>query len=236
MRRKLVLLNLVLLALAAVAGWRLRIEWVEAHRHESAVIHAKLPPAAAPPFKALEPPPPVTPVQYQDIAQKDLFAKDRNPNVVVETVAAPPPPPMPPLPVIRGIFNFGGVSAIMAENTKTQPKEVHPGDKVGEFTLVALNNQEIVLEWNGEQVHKNVSELMDHSIPEQAAAPAAAAAAAPPPTPQINAKSGPGVDMGAGRKACVPGDATPAGTMQDGLKKVTWETPFGTGCAWEVPK
>jgi hypothetical protein len=39
-----------------------------------------------------------------------------------------------------------------------------------------------------------------------------------------------------GRKSCVAGDTTPVGTVVDGLKKITWDTPFGKGCAWEAPK
>jgi hypothetical protein len=43
------------------------------------------------------------------------------------------------------------------------------------------------------------------------------------------------VDIGNGRKACVAGETAPDGTVVQGLKKVSWETPFGKGCAWETP-
>jgi hypothetical protein len=237
LKRKLIILNLVLAALAGAAAWRLRVEWLNAKRHEEAILRRHIPPAPAPPYSPLQKPAALVPVQYADIAQKDLFSKDRNPTVVVEKPAPPPPPPMPPLPIVRGVLNFDGITAIMSEDKKTQPKEVRTGDKIGQFTLVALNTQELVLEWNGQQVRKPINELMDHTIPEPAAAPAPAAAAAPAPAQtQITAKSGPGVDIGQGRKACIPGDTTPVGTVMDGLRKVTMATPFGEACVWETPK
>ena len=239
MKRKLLALNLVLVALIALAGWGLRLEWIAAKEREKAVLGRTIKPAPAPEHVPLPNVQPVLPARYIDIANKDLFSKERNPTIVVEPEAPPPPKPMPPLPVVRGILNLDGVTAIMSENPKAMQKEVRPGDSIGEFKLLAINSQEIVLEWDGKQLRKNVAELFDRSIPEPAAAPAAASAAAPAPAvnkPSLAQKTGPGVDMGAGRKACVPGDTTPVGTVVDGLKKVTWETPFGTGCAWEPPK
>ncbi len=231
------MLNLVLAALTGLAAWRLKVEVQDAERHEREILNTHIPPAPAPPYLPLQPPAPLTPVQYIDIASKDLFSKDRNPTVVVEKPVEAPPPPMPALPIVRGVLNIGGITAIMSESTKTQPKEVRVGDKVGEFTLVAINSQELVLDWNGQQVTKGINELMDHSIPEPAA-PAAppAGQAPPPPQTQMTPKAGPGVDIGQGRKACVPGDSTPDGTVVDGLRKVSLPTPFGTACVWETPK
>lgn len=240
MKRKLILLNLVLVALIGAAAWQLRVQWLAAKQHERATLGVKVKPAQAPPYTPLAGAPPVVPAQYLEIATKDLFSKERNPEVRLDPPPPPPPPtPMPPLPVVRGILNIDGVTAIMSENPKAVQKEVRPGEAIGEFKLVAVNNQEIVLEWNGQQLHKKLEEMLDHTIPEPAQAPAAVAAQAAPANtskPQMAAKAGPGVDMGAGRKACIPGDDSPAGTVVDGLKKVTWDTPFAKGCAWEPSK
>jgi hypothetical protein len=144
---------------------------------------------------------------------------------------------MPALPVVRGVLNIDGPTAIMSEKAGGGQKEVRPGENFGEFKLVAVNTEEIVLEWNGQQVKRNVAELRDRSSSEPAAAPAnAAPPAAKVNTPAMAPKAGPGPDMGAGRKACNPGDTTPDGTVVDGLKKVSWDTPFGKGCAWEAAK
>src|SRR6202035_3233990 len=92
------------------------------------------------------PPPPITnppaaePVRaagYIDIAQKDLFSKDRNPTVVVEAAPAPAKPPMPKLPLFHGLVDLGdGPMAIMSDGAKAPHRDYQPGDKVGAFTLV----------------------------------------------------------------------------------------------------
>jgi hypothetical protein len=239
LKRKLILLNLALAGLIGAAAWQLRVEWLAAKQHEKEVLGVKVKPAAPPLYV---PPPvaqPVVPAQYLDVAGKDLFSKDRNPNVIVEPPPPPPPPkPMPALPVVKGILNIDGVTAIMSESGNAMQKEIKPGEQIGEFKLLAINNEEIVLEWEGKQVRKKVQDLFDHTIPEPARGPAANTppAAAAAPKPAVAAKAGPGQDIGAGRKACVPGDTTPVGTIVDGLKKITWATPFGEGCAWEAPK
>ena len=240
MKRKLILLNLVLVALIAAAAWRLRVDWLAAKEHEKIMLGRKIKPVAPPEHVPLPHVQPVMPAQYIEIANKDLFTKERNPTIVVEQpkVEVPPPKPMPPLPVVRGILNLDGVTAIMSVEPKAPQKEIKPGDAIGEFKLVAVNNQEIVLEWDGQEVRRNLQELFDRSTPEPAAAPAAAnaAPAAAPAKPSIAVKSAPGVDMGAGRKACAQGDDSPAGTVVDGWKKYYWDSPLGRGCYWEVPK
>jgi hypothetical protein len=240
LKRKIILLNMALAVLICAACWQLRVQWLAARQHEAEVLRTKPKPVAALPYNPPPAPQPVMPAQYLDVAAKDLFVKDRNPNVIVKPPPPPPPPkPMPALPVVKGILNIEGITAIMTESGKSAQKEIRPGDQIGEFKLLAISNQEIVLEWDGQEVRRPVEELFDHSAPEPA--PAAAAqntpAAAQPNKPAIVQKaSGPGVDIGAGRKSCVPGDTTPVGTIVDGLKKTSWETPFGQGCAWEAPR
>jgi hypothetical protein len=239
LKRKLILLNLALAGLIGAAAWQLRIQWLAAKQHEKDVLSVKVKPGAPPMYVAPPPAQPVVPAQYLDVANKDLFSKDRNPNVVVEPPPPPPPPkPMPALPLVKGILNIDGITAIMSESGKAAQKEIRPGEQIGEFKLLAINNQEIVLEWEGQEVRRKLEEVMDHTIPEPAPAPAANTPAAAPAQnkPALQVKAGPGQDIGAGRKACVPGDTTAVGTVVDGLKKVTWSTPFGEGCAWETPK
>jgi SAM-dependent methyltransferase len=91
--------------------------------------------------------------------------------------------------------------------------------------------------FNGEQITKGVDELKvrDEENSQQAATTARTevpAAAAPQPMIQ----AGPGVDIGAGRRACVKNDSTPPGAVVDGLRKVVTESPFGPVCRWEPVK
>jgi hypothetical protein len=232
------LLNLTLLALSVAAGVHLRREWIDARTREQEVLERRLRPVPAPrvaPLPAVEP---VKAATYNEIAQKMLFSKDRNPIVVVEAPPPPKPVPMPALPLFHGVVDFGdGPMAIMSEGPKGAHRDYQPGDKVGAFKLVALNNEELVLEWEGKTITKRVDEFIDRSTPAPAAAGQAAAAKAAPVAPPVTtAAAAPGGDLNGGVKACQPGDTSPAGTVSDGMRKVIKPTPFGSRCYWESEK
>jgi hypothetical protein len=238
-KRKLLLANLALLAFATAGAVHLRREWVEAHTREQAVLEKRIQPAPPPRMPAPAAIEPVKAAGYNDIAQKMLFSKDRNPVVVVEPPPAPKVVPMPALPLFHGVVNLGdGPMAIMSVGPKGPHRDYQPGDKVGEFTLVAVNNEELVLEWQGQTITKKVDEILDRGT---TAAPApgpvaAAAAAAAPPRPVAPATAEPGGDLTRGVRACQPGDSSPAGTVADGMVKVIRSTPFGAKCFWESAK
>src|SRR6185295_17971778 len=106
MNRKILLLNLALLALLGTLGWMLRAHWQQARAEHLATlakaprVNAQLPPPAP------VPPQPAVPANYLEVAQRMLFSKDRNPNVIIEAPPPPPPPkpeePPPPRPVYFG--------------------------------------------------------------------------------------------------------------------------------------
>ena len=151
---------------------------------------------------------------------------------------------MPQLPVAYGVMNLGdGPTAILSEKPGAQHRSYRAGEKVGPFKLVALNNRELVLEWEGKYVKKTIEELTDRKpIVVQQAEPAAASTPNAPAQQQITTLSGeakpaaPGVDIGASARGCTPGDTSPAGTVQDGFRKVIAKTPFGDTCRWEPVK
>lgn len=235
MRKKLILLDLVLVALVAVTAMRVRDRWLEARKREGVVLRVPVKPAPAPPFSAIAKTEPVSPAQYVEIAQKYLFSPDRNPTVVIEVA---PPKPMPPLPLLRGIMDFGrGRTAILSAKKGAPSQGYRAGDTIGEFTLVSVEADELVFEWDGKKVAKKVEELLDRSKPapdEQpvaAAAPAPAPAPAPPPTTPRD--FGPGIDLGDSKKSCQADDPAPDGSVKDGFRKVLRVTPFGKTCYWE---
>ena len=95
------------------------------------------------------PPPPVKPapfqaINYNDVAQKMLFSKDRNPNIPPPAPTARRrrrPPPMPALPHLYGVLGLpDGAVAIMSEKAGTPQKKVRVGDSVGEFKIAKSNN------------------------------------------------------------------------------------------------
>jgi len=240
LKRKLLLLNVVLIALIVAVGWRLRREWLDSKAREQAILKAQVRPPAPPSISPLPKTQPVTPTNYLDIAQKMLLSKDRNPAVVVETAPPPAVKPLPPLPVMYGIMDLGdGPTALMSDKAGSRHHGVRPGEKVGEYTLVALNDQEVTLEFEGRTVVKKPEELKERSQQPSSGADAGARTAPPPGTAAPPISSGrpePGVDVAPGIRACQPGDSSAPGTVANGMRKVVTQSPFGDTCRWEAVK
>ena len=231
------LLNLLLAGLTAAAGWRLREDWLRDRQHASAVLQSRVKPVPPPTLVPLAVPAPYAAPAYADVAQKDLFSKDRNPNVIIEPVAVKPKPKWPTLPVLYGVMGLpGGMIAMMSEKAGGRSHGVGVGDKIGEFKLVALNGEKVSFEFQGETQEANLRDLLDRTnaarddsggaSTSMNPANIAAQRGGPPPPPK------PGTDIGAQMKACQPGDTSPAGTLVDGFKKVLEKTPFGDACRW----
>ena len=236
MKRKLILLNIALVVLAAAASWQLRTRWLEGKAQERKVLAQSAKPVVAPPPPALETPQPAKAAGYSEVAQKTLFSRDRNPNVVVEVA---PPKPVPEFPVAFGIMNLGGNSVAILTTKQGEPSHRYsPGDKVGEFILTDVENDAIVLEWDGRQFRKSLKEL-------RAAAPAAPAAAAPAAVAArtvvepvraavASPDPGPGAQTTEEHRDCQGGDTAPAGTIRNGYRKVLVASPFGDLCRWDL--
>jgi hypothetical protein len=223
-----------------MVGMRARERWLEARKREQAILRQRPAPLPPPPFSPLPEAEPVQPATYAGIAQQMLFSKDRNPVVVIEKPAPAPPKPMPALPVLFGVMNIDGPTAILAEKSGAQPRELRPGQAIGDFKLLAVSGQQIVFEWDGKRVERKIDDLVYRAAPEKSEAPRSQGSvaapqqdAAPPPKPQVAARPEPGVDVGAGVRACQPGDASPAGTVVGGMRKVVSASPFGNVCRWE---
>jgi hypothetical protein len=240
MKQRLFVLDLVLLVLVIFAAITLRRHWVEARDREQKLLAETVPPIPPP---AVAPIPPVSPakaIQYVEVAEKMLFSKDRSSAVILDPPPPPPPPKaMPQLPTARGVMAFGGTPIVMLSEKNGVPhKGVRPGEKIGDFKLLAVNNTHILLEWEGLRVLRRLEDIADKSTAPAEAAPAADTAAAAPAAPQVIAptRPTPGVQLGTETRACVPGDSSPPGTVADGYRKVVTPTPFGASCRWEVAK
>jgi len=237
MNRKIIALNLALLALLATLGWMLRAHWLETRAQELATLakvaraKAQLPPPAP------APPEPVVPANYLEVAQKTLFSKDRNPNVIIETVPPPAPKPEEPppaRPLYYGQMGLGEPVAFLSAEKGGQ-KGFHVGDKVGPFKLVAFNRDTITFEWKDKTLQYPLAELKPKNTPPaQAAALPAGQAASSTPVIGISTEKTPvlGPQNGATR-GCVVGDSSPSGTVKDGYKKSIVPGMFGPMCQWE---
>jgi hypothetical protein len=260
MNRKMIWLNVALTGLIVLLGWQLRVRRQQTEAQQRAVLlqparkQAVFAPPQGPPVR------PVTPADYIDTAQKMLFAKDRNPNVIVEVPPPPPPPPPPPkmpdLPYYYGQLRFGGppVIELRAANAKEQ-KGYAAGDKIGDFTVVSFDRDTVTFDWNGEEVVRNFTDLKPKEAPaavsqqQQAAAPPPQASAAPASkgviaigasdsdaasTSSIPSVVGP--DVGGGYYGCKTGDTTPSGTVVSGFLKTSSQGLMGASCRWERTK
>ncbi len=241
MRGRLLLLNLALLAGCAAAAWRLKAMHEERARNQEAFLKERAVPAAAPPLSLPAPAPQVPAATYLPLAQKLLFSKDRNPDVVIEVAA---PKPVPPLPHYYGLMNFGDEPRVILAVQGQGQKSYVAGDRVGEFRLAAVEPEGLVFEWEDRTIRAKFEQLRDKSgaaaaQPQQAAAQAAPAPAAQPQPAAVATVStlseakGPGGEAGAPTRPCQPGDNSPAGTVSDGYRKVMARTPFGQSCYWE---
>src|SRR5262249_42598653 len=157
-----------------------------------------------PPYTPLASEPPVMPTAYVNIPDKMLWDRSRNSTVVVEVPPPPPPKPMPPLPVYHGMMSLGsGPTAFFSLTADAPPKSVHIGEDIGQFKLVSVNADEVVLEWDGQIVRKTVAELSGYvGAPAVPVAQERTESAPPPPAAPPPVKSGPGEDTAFGFKTC----------------------------------
>lgn len=262
---KLRLLEFGLLAIIALLGWQMRRELHEARAREQALLSARLKPAAVPGLAPLPKFTPITAIQYAEAAAKNLFSKDRNPNVILDPTPPPKEKPVPPFPSARGVMLWPGFppTVVLSEKPGGTQKGYHPGDTIGDWKIVSVDPQYVDFEWDGKQFKKRIDELLDKTtIANEVAANAPASAPAPTPTSgSLGSASGsngsgsssssgsqfsnpapapgtpgPGIDLGGGYRACTTGDPTPSGAVVGGMRKVSAATPFGTSCRWEPAK
>jgi len=170
LNRRLVLLNLALLALAGALVWTLRANWLAAKTRERAVLQRKvaakavMPPPALPAVKA------VAPAEYIDVAGKMLFSKDRNPTVVVEPPKPAPEPVMPALPSYHGQMAIGEPVVLLSMTANAAQRSYHAGEQIGDFKLVSFDENRIAFEWKGKNVERKLEELRPKETTTQASA------------------------------------------------------------------
>jgi hypothetical protein len=246
LKPKIVALNILLVLALGVSVWQARSSWQQAQTKRRNNLSVKVKPLPAPPVTPAPKPDVAPATKYADVAMKDLFSKDRNPTVVIEPPKVEPPKIMPPLPVVYGVMGLpSGTKAIMAEKAGAGSRSVHAGDTIGEFKIASLDPQNVTFDWDGKQISRKIEDLIDRSnAPGAAGAQSAAVqsgantngaavqAAPPPPNNGQQVAPGPGKSTGGGMYACLPGDASPSGTVVNGLKKSSVPTPFGAMCSW----
>lgn len=239
LKPKLIAIDLLLVLAIAAIAWqgRLQLRQAQAERREN-LNPAVMKPAAVPPAIPQPEPEPAQPLKYVDVATKNLFAKDRNPDVIMDPPKVEAAKPMPPLPLVYGVLGLpGGTRAIMADRKGAGSKPVKSGDMIGEFRIVSLDTKNIVFDWDGTRISENIDDLMDRSGPaaggQQTALVPGSAIAAPNARTGVPPRPGGKPDNGHADRPCVAGDNSPPGTVADGYKKFGIISPFGViNCHW----
>src|ERR1051325_3528497 len=148
MNRRLLFLNLLLLAAVAGLVWTVRVRWIDAQNRERAMLQRSVPPRPIVPLQPVALPAPARPTEYVNVAQQMLFSRDRNPNVEVLPPPPPPPPkPVPPLPAVHGSMSAFGDHVVLLSLNGSQPKGYRQGDKIGEFKILEFDSEKIKFEW-----------------------------------------------------------------------------------------
>jgi len=241
LNRKIVLLNVLLLSLLIWLGMRLRANWMESKAREDAALARTATPGqqVAPPSVPMVDP--ASPAEYIDVAQRMLFSKDRDPNVIIDVVPPPPPPPekpVPTLPKYYGQMNFGE-PVILLSTERTPQKSYRAGDKIGEFKIAAFDRDSLTLEWNDKTLKNDLKDL----TPKEAERPVQVVAAPAPVAVQSASvtkmggappKSDPALGAPNGMyRTCLPNDTSPDGTVKDGFRKAIIGGLMGITCQWE---
>jgi hypothetical protein len=242
LKLKLIALNLLLVLALGAVGWQARIRWNEARMKRRNNLSVKIKPLPPPPLTPAPKPEGAPAAKYADVATKDLFSKDRNPDVVIDPPKVEAPKPMPPLPVVYGVLGLpSGTKAIMAEKAGLASRSVHAGDTIGEFKIASLDPQNVIFDWDGKQISRKIEDLIDRSNAAQPAGAQAAAAVQAGASSQQNkgqpVAAGPAKEVAGAppqaSRACVPGDDSPSGTVVGGYRKNFVASPFGPiGCTW----
>jgi hypothetical protein len=244
------LLNIVLLVVLVMLGHTLRQHWQEAKAHEASVLQKKTPTAPPPPNTPHPMVPRLEPNSYVDVAQKVLFAKDRNPDVIPPPpLPKPAPPPVPPFPIAHGVMIWGDVPPTIILSTrgaKDDQRAYRAGDKVGEFEIASIDDRQIVLTWDGKTFAKDISDLEAPDTPAPAEKRQRAAnepAAGPPPVQQvqnITTEAGPAngqnITPDGRTKTCDQNDPSPVGAVVGGYRKVAVPSPLAPSahfCQWQ---
>ena len=240
MSRNLILLNLLLLALCGLAGWRLSVYRKERVAEQTGFLARQEDPAPAPVVPLPASASRISASTYLAVAQQLLLSADRNPTVIVDVV---PPKIMPPLPRAYGAMDFGqGPRVVLAEKAGAPQRSYPIGERIGDFKILAVNRAGVVFEWDGKRVPATFDEMRDTTTAPSAAPPpqatiTAGATATQTTIKKITAsgeyqgKPGPGAGQ---MRPCMPGDTSPAGSVSDGYRKSLTEIGgFGKTCLWE---
>lgn len=211
MRRKLLLLNAVLLLVAVTLGSMVREEWLNYRRANNAAgirVEAGETTARSTPLFVPEAPPQAG--NYNPIFERNLFSPNRTEFEPAEAAAeTSTAPPMPGMPLLTGVTVIGErkLAFIQEPRVGAQPlnRTVQAGDTIMNFgKITEIRSDALVFTWGGST---HVVEMLSND-----AGRARAAVAARLQTTVIS--------IGAGRKGASAAVPAAAGTLPAGVAPI----------------
>ena len=245
MKRKLVLLNIALLATAGLLAWSLLGQW---RQFEAEHRMDRPDPGSGSPSAASEgPPPPTFASSFAAIVDHHLFNLDRS-NDLPEELSDGPQEELPPAPVLMGMMGIGEEEvALMVPGGSGSSGGLYRRLKVGEqldgYTLVRIETDRVVMTTGSREVRVGMERRTRR--PKRTARTAARAPSSTPSTTGVGAGSGSGNrrrgtssrrSARSARQRATTLMNTPVGTVNDGKRLLEQQTPFGPVRVWVEEK
>src|SRR5437016_1632748 len=105
----MVFLNTALVSMLGLLSWLLYRQSLWVHAREQRLWHAEFIPVQPVPLPPLAEVAPLVATSYAQIAQMNLFSRDRNSQVIIDPPAPIPEKPIPEFPVASGVMLWVGV-------------------------------------------------------------------------------------------------------------------------------
>jgi hypothetical protein len=226
--RRLLILNLILVAIVGAAVVRFYDAWVmfEATHQPSAVQPQ---PEVLPKLGATAPVNTVAPADWAEVPAHNLFSFDRTDLAMLEP-AAPPPPPKPPgpKPFLFGTVTLGKDKMAMVGPGQNGNRSFRPmkiGEVIDGWTITEILDKSIRIQGNNIEdsvIMNDPSAQIPRDYTRTAVAPASVSNVAPPVAARSTA-----APVAASPSSLFPGVPTSAQPTAPGRRRVIQMTPFG---------
>ena len=216
MVRRLLILNLALVAIVVAAGVRLHNDWMNFEAtHQTAIIQPE--PEPVPQVSAAAVQNPSAPADWVDIPSHNPFSFDRTDIPILEPAA--PPRPSGPKPILFGTMSLGKDVLAMVGSGQPPGNRTFKPMKVGEvidgWTITKILDKSIVIKAN--EIEDSV--LMDDATAQVPRDYGRSTTPAPAPAATVSQPSAP-----APSALSIPPQP---GAGQRGRRRILQQTPFG---------
>ncbi len=245
MKRKLVLLNIALLATAGLLAWTLLGQW---RQFEAEHRMDRPGPGSGSPSAASEgPAPPTFASSFAAIVDHHLFNLDRS-NDLPEELSDGPQEVLHPAPVLMGMMGLGGKEvALMVPGSSGSSGGLYRRLEVGEaldgYTLVRIETDRVVMKIGDREVGVGMDRRSRRSRrtsrtagPAQTAAPSTTGVGAGRSSGNRRQGTSRRNSARSARQRATSLMNTPVGTIRDGKRLIEQQTPFGPVKVWVEEK